>query len=166
MATARLMETWAHGQDVADALASLACRPTESAESHTSASDTRFRYAVNEQTPPAEPFGVELTATLGEVWTWGPDDANSVSPDLHSTSAFSSLSAHNRDDLDVRADGADAAHWLTIAQAFAGPPGQGRDRQDARKHDRTYRQLLRFLRRSTVRDAGDARRRRPRLPHR
>ena len=29
--------------------------------------------------------------------------------------------------LDVTAEGADAQRWLTIAQAFAGPPGAGRD---------------------------------------
>jgi hypothetical protein len=31
-----------------------------------------------------------------------------------------------RRDLDVVAHGPDAEHWLTIAQAFAGPPGPGR----------------------------------------
>ena len=29
-------------------------------------------------------------------------------------------------DLDIVATGADAQKWLTIAQAFAGPPGKGR----------------------------------------
>jgi hypothetical protein len=28
--------------------------------------------------------------------------------------------------LDIHAVGADAEKWLTIAQAFAGPPGSGR----------------------------------------
>ena len=32
----------------------------------------------------------------------------------------------HRDDLAVTAEGADAEQWLTIAQAFAGPPGAGR----------------------------------------
>ena len=31
-----------------------------------------------------------------------------------------------RSALDVTAEGADAQQWLTIAQAFAGPPGGGR----------------------------------------
>jgi hypothetical protein len=33
----------------------------------------------------------------------------------------------HRDDTDLVATGADAERWLTIAQAFAGPPGAGRD---------------------------------------
>ena len=32
----------------------------------------------------------------------------------------------HRDDLDLVATGPDANAWLDIAQAFAGPPGQGR----------------------------------------
>ena len=32
----------------------------------------------------------------------------------------------HRDDVDVRAEGAAADEWLGIAQAFAGPPGAGR----------------------------------------
>jgi hypothetical protein len=34
----------------------------------------------------------------------------------------------HRDDLDVRAHGADADEWLGIIQAFAGLPGKGRER--------------------------------------
>jgi hypothetical protein len=33
----------------------------------------------------------------------------------------------NRDDTDLVAIGPDADHWLDIAQAFAGPPGAGRE---------------------------------------
>ena len=33
----------------------------------------------------------------------------------------------NRADTDLVAVGADAEHWLDIAQAFAGPPGPGRE---------------------------------------
>ena len=32
----------------------------------------------------------------------------------------------HRDDTDLVATGADAEQWLTIAQAFAGPAGEGR----------------------------------------
>ncbi len=34
----------------------------------------------------------------------------------------------HRDDTDLQAHGADAEKWLTIAQAFAGPAGEGRER--------------------------------------
>ena len=33
----------------------------------------------------------------------------------------------HRDDLDVHATGAGADRWLDLAQAFAGPSGNGRD---------------------------------------
>jgi len=38
---------------------------------------------------------------------------------------FALLATRRRhlDDVDVRAEGADAAYWLTIVQAFAGLPG-------------------------------------------
>jgi hypothetical protein len=33
----------------------------------------------------------------------------------------------HRDDLDLVAVGPDADRWLDVAQAFAGPPGEGRE---------------------------------------
>jgi hypothetical protein len=36
----------------------------------------------------------------------------------------------HRADTDLVASGDDAEHWLGIAQAFAGPPGPGRERTD------------------------------------
>ena len=35
----------------------------------------------------------------------------------------------HRDDTDLVAEGDDAEKWLTIAQAFAGPPGEGRGKK-------------------------------------
>ncbi|AYJ50932.1 TIGR03084 family metal-binding protein [Rhodococcus sp. P1Y] len=127
MATARLMETWAHGQDVADALG-ITREPTERIRgvAHIGVRTRDFAYAVNQQTPPTEPFRVELTSPLGELWTWGPGDApQRVTGSAADFCLLVTQRAH-RDDLDIRADGADAQHWLTIAQAFAGPPGPGR----------------------------------------
>ncbi|MFC7342883.1 TIGR03084 family metal-binding protein [Saccharopolyspora griseoalba] len=127
MATARLMETWAHGQDVADTLG--VTRPSTARlrnVCHIGARTRDFAYAVHGQDPPAEPFRVELTAPDGSTWSWGPEDAaQRVSgPALD----FCLLVTQRRhpDDLAVAATGTDAAHWLTIAQAFAGLPGTGR----------------------------------------
>ncbi|MBY4129338.1 TIGR03084 family protein [Rhodococcus fascians] len=128
MATARLMETWAHGQDVADALGvTRVATDRIRGVAHIGVRTRDFAYAVNEQTPPSDPFRIELTAPSGELWTWGPDDAaQRVTGPALDFCLLVTQRAH-RDDLDVYADGADAAHWLTIAQAFAGPPGGGRD---------------------------------------
>lgn len=127
MATARTMETWAHGLDVADALG-VSRTPTARLRSvaHLGVRARDYAYLVNQLTPPAEPFYVELTGPGGEVWTWGdPDAAQRVTG---SALDFCMLVTRRRNpaELDVVAVGDDAQQWLTIAQAFAGPPGQGR----------------------------------------
>lgn len=130
MATARLMETWAHGQDVADALG-VVREPTERIKgvAHIGVRTRDFAYAVNQQSPPPEPFRVELTSPSGELWSWGPADASQrVTGSAADFCLLVTQRAH-RDDLEVHAVGTDAEHWLTIAQAFAGPPGSGRDKR-------------------------------------
>ncbi|MFW0795493.1 TIGR03084 family metal-binding protein [Gordonia sp. CPCC 205515] len=128
MATARLMETWAHGLDVADALG-VTRTPTNriKAVAHIGVRTRDFAYVVNEKTPPAEPFRYELTAPSGELWTWGPDDATQIvrGPALD----FCELVTQRRhvDDLDLEIIGDQAREWAGIAQAFAGPPGSGRE---------------------------------------
>ncbi len=127
MATARLMETWAHGLDVADALG-LDPEPTPRLRhvAHLGVRTRGFAYLVRGLDPPEAPVRVELTGPGGELWTWGPDDADQrvLGPALD----FCLLVTQRRhaDDLALVAVGADAEHWLTIAQAFAGPPGVGR----------------------------------------
>lgn len=127
MATARLMETWAHGQDVADALG-VVRSPTARLRNvaHIGVRTRDFAYTVHRETPPAEPFRVELTAPDGSTWTWGPDDARQRVTGTASDFCLLVTQRRHRDDVDVRAEGADAEHWLTLAQAFAGPPGNGR----------------------------------------
>ncbi len=128
MATARLMETWAHGLDVADA---LGVRPPPTARlrsiAHIGVRTRDFAFAINALEPPSDPFRVELAAPGGDTWTWGPEDA----PQRVTGSAedFCLLVTQRRapSTLDVTAEGDDARRWLTIAQAFAGPPGPGRD---------------------------------------
>lgn len=127
MATARLMETWAHGQDVADA---LGVERTATARlrnvAHIGVRARDFAYGVNSLVPPSEPVRVELTAPDGDTWKWGPEDASQrvSGPALD----FCLLVTQRRHlaDLDLTAEGEDATTWLTIAQAFAGPPGSGR----------------------------------------
>ncbi|MFC9762598.1 TIGR03084 family metal-binding protein [Rhodococcus jostii] len=129
MATARLMETWAHGQDVADAL-SVPRKPTERLKSiaHLGVRTRDFAYAVNELAPPAEEFRVELTAPdLVSVWTWGPEDAAQKVTGPAEDFCLLVTQRANRADLALEATGADADAWLNIAQAFAGPAGGGRE---------------------------------------
>jgi uncharacterized protein (TIGR03084 family) len=127
MATARLMETWAHGQDIADALA--AQRPVTDRIKHVAHIGVRARnyaYLIRDEPVPAEEFRVELVGPSGQVWTWGPEDAlQRVSGPALDFCLLVTQRRH-RDDLALVAEGADADHWLDIAQAFAGPSGAGR----------------------------------------
>ncbi|MET7681499.1 TIGR03084 family metal-binding protein [Streptomyces sp. NPDC005423] len=127
MATGRLMETWAHGQDIADAVGVVRA-PTDRLR-HVVRIGVRardFAFGVRGLTPPGAEFRVELRSPTGELWTHGPEDAaQRVTGPAHDFCLLVTHRAH-RDDLAVRAEGPDADRWLDIAQAFAGPPGAGR----------------------------------------
>lgn len=127
MATARLMETWAHGLDVADALG--VDRPaTERLKSiaHIGVRTRDFAFSVNGLAPPADPFRVELRAPDGSTWAWGAEDAAQRVTGSAEDFCMLVTQRRPRSELDVTADGEDAERWLGIAQAFAGPPGAGR----------------------------------------
>jgi len=128
MATARLMETWAHGLDVADTLGVK--RPATArlrSIAHIGVRTRDFAFSINGLTPPAEPFRVELRAPDSSVWEWGPDDAEQRVTGAAEDFCMLVTQRRPQADLDVHPVGADAEQWLRIAQAFAGPPGPGRD---------------------------------------
>jgi len=127
-ASARLMETWAHGQDIADSLG-VRREPTDRLR-HVAELGVRTRgwsYAVRGATPPAGPVRVELAAPSGAMWTWGPDDAEDRVTGSALSFCLLVTQRRHRDDLpDLRTEGAGARGWLRIAQAYAGAPGPGR----------------------------------------
>src|ERR1700733_13657403 len=127
MATARLMETWAHGLDVADALgvtrpATARLRPIPP----IGGGARDFAFGINGQQPPSDPFRVELRAPDGSTWSWGPADASQRVTGSAEDFCFLVTQRRPLRELDVTATGDDASRWLSIAQAFAGPPGGGR----------------------------------------
>lgn len=131
-ATGRLMETWAHGQDIADALGAVR-EPTDRLR-HVAYIGVRARdyaFGVRSLTPPTAPIRVDLTAPGGEVWTYGPADAEQKVSGPALDFCLLVTQRANRADLAVRADGEDADRWLDIAQAFAGPAGPGRAPKEA-----------------------------------
>jgi uncharacterized protein (TIGR03084 family) len=127
MATARLMETWAHGNDVADTL--NVPHPATGRLRHIAhlAVRTRdFAFTVRGLTPPPDPFAIRLTGPDGSQWAWGPDDAPQRITGTALDLCLVATQRRHRDDTTLKAVGADADRWLDIAQAFAGPPGEGR----------------------------------------
>jgi uncharacterized protein (TIGR03084 family) len=76
LVSARLMETWAHGLDVAAALG-VEARDTDRL-AHVAWLATRalpYAYSVADRTPPAGELRVELTLPSGNDWAYGPNDA-------------------------------------------------------------------------------------------
>ena len=127
MASARLMETWAHGLDVMDGLnrpPSVSGRLRHVA--HIGVRTRDFAFAQRGLPLPTEPFRVELTAPDGGTWTWGPDDAAQRVTGPALDFCLLATQRRNRADLALEATGPDADRWLDIAQAFAGPAGAGR----------------------------------------
>lgn len=133
-ATARLMETWAHGQDIYDTLGRMhpPCTGLRSI-AHLGVSTFDFTHRLHVRTVPDEPVRVELRSPDGtELWTWGPADAvNRIRGRAEDFVGVVTQRRHWADTaLDVEGDV--AAGWLDIAQAFAGAPGTGRPRTVAR----------------------------------
>jgi uncharacterized protein (TIGR03084 family) len=127
MITARLMETWAHGQDIADTVGARR-EPTGRLHhvAHLGVITRSYSYAAHGLPAPDEPVRVELTAPSGELWTWGPADASDRITGPAVDFCLLVTQRRHRTDTSVIAHGPAAEQWLSIAQAFAGPPGQGR----------------------------------------
>ncbi len=127
MATARLMATWAHGLDVADALGVK--RPASErlrSIAHLGVRTRDYAFSVNDRAAPTEAFLVELRGPSGDIWSWGPPDAAQRVTGSAEDFCFLVTQRRPLSALDIAAHGPDAQRWLEIAQAFAGPPGPGR----------------------------------------
>jgi uncharacterized protein (TIGR03084 family) len=130
MATARFMETWAHALDVYDG---LGIEPERSDRirhvAHLGVRTRDFAFSVHELSPPREEFRIDLVSPSEEQWSWGPEDAaQTVTGSAWDFCLLVTQRVHH-DDTDLVASGADAERWLRIAQAFAGPAGEGRSRR-------------------------------------
>jgi uncharacterized protein (TIGR03084 family) len=127
--TARLMETWAHGQDIIDTLG-VELVPTGRLR-HIADLGIRampYSYAVNGLSQPSETVAVELIAPDGAHWTWGSADAaNRIDGDALDFCRVVTQRRHP-DDTGLVVTGLVARQWISIAQAFAGPAGPGRNR--------------------------------------
>ncbi len=137
--SARLMETWAHGQDVADALG-LERESTDRLRhvAHLGVRARPFSYAVRGRDIPPGRIELALVGPSGGRWDWhvgegegSPPAARIEGPALD----FCLVVTQRRNVADTAlvVDGPAAIEWMSLAQAFAGPPGPGRPprRRDA-----------------------------------
>ena len=125
--TARLMETWSHGQDVADALG-LTLPATERLR-HVADLGVRtrpFSYAIRGRTPPTADVRVELTGPNGGHWGWGDERAGDRIAGAARDFCLVVTQRRHPADTELAITGALAWEWMAIAQAFAGRPGAGR----------------------------------------
>ncbi|GAB3159583.1 TIGR03084 family metal-binding protein [Amycolatopsis stemonae] len=127
LACAGMMEVFAHGQDIADALGVRPVRTDRLAHLVGFAVRVRdFGYQARGLTPPEEEFRFEITTPSGRLLTFGPED--SAERITGGAEDFCLLVTRRRhpDDLGVRAEGGLARQWLEVAQAYRGPAGDGR----------------------------------------
>ena len=130
LVTARVMETWAHGQDVVDALG-VHREPTVRLRhiAHLGVRTRGFSFTVRGLDPPDAEVAVELTGPGGETWVWGPADSTSAVDSVTGTALDFCLvvtQRRNLADTSLAVRGPVAESWMGQAQAFAGPPGTGR----------------------------------------
>jgi uncharacterized protein (TIGR03084 family) len=123
MVTSRIMETWAHGQDVRDALHA----PTESTPALRHVAFLGWRAFANSflargRAVPDMAVRVEL-----DLCAFGPEDAADVVRGSALDFCLVVTQRRHVNDTSLVAQGDVATEWLSIAQAYAGPPGSGRE---------------------------------------
>ena len=145
--SARLMETWAHGQDVCDALG-VERVPTARLQhiAHLGVRARPFSYIVRGREVPAGRIDVQLTGPDGDEWRWEIGDGTASDAATAATAATASVAAaavgavtgsaldfclvvtqrRNVVDTGLEVHGELAEDWISVAQAFAGGPGPGR----------------------------------------
>jgi uncharacterized protein (TIGR03084 family) len=126
-ATARLMETWAHGQDIVDALG-ITRQPTDRLRhvAHLGVRTFGWSYANRQMDVPDTPVRVELEGPSGDLWTWGPQEAKNSVKGSAEDFCLAVVQRRHIADTNLITKGETAKQWMSIAQAFAGPSGQGR----------------------------------------
>ena len=124
--TARLMEVWAHGQDICDTVGARR-EPTDRLRhiAQLGVITRGWSYLVRGETKPDDEVRVELSAPSGTVWTWGPDDAPASVTGPAEEFCLVVTQRRHVDDTSLTLHGDAAREWMLKAQAFAGGPTTG-----------------------------------------
>ena len=121
--TARLMETWAHGQEVYDSLGVVRTNTDRIKNIAVLGINTYgWTYQCRGLTPPEDKPFVRLTAPSGEVWTWHDEDDQNYIAGSAEGFCQTVTQVRNIADTDLIVVGDVASEWMSMAQCFAGPP--------------------------------------------
>ncbi len=123
--TARLMETWAHGLAIYDALG-VVREDDDRIRNIAILGVNTFGWTFKNRkldVPSSIPY-VRLTAPSGDVWEW--NDYSETNRITGNATGFCQVVTQTRNlaDTDLQVDGEVARQWMSIAQCFAGPPEQ------------------------------------------
>jgi uncharacterized protein (TIGR03084 family) len=126
-ATARLMETWAHGLDCYDA---VGVEPVDTDRLRHVAMIAYlarpFAYSVNGLEAPSIPIRIELALPSSQAWSQGPEDAKDIIRGTASEFCRVAVRRRHWKDTKLEVIGNEARRFIEIVQTYAGPPGSGR----------------------------------------
>lgn len=122
-ATARLMEYWAHGEDLALAIGVVPL-PTDRLRHicHLGAITRDFSFRVHGREVPDVAVFVDLVLPSGATWTYGEESAGESIRGQARDFCLVVTQRRHVEDTSLVTVGTVAATWMQIAQAFAGGP--------------------------------------------
>ncbi len=121
--TARLMEAWAHGQDIVDTVGGEITATDRLRHITQLGFITRGWTYINRKLPiPDGDVRVAAMSPSGETWVWGPEDAVATVTGTALDFCLVTSQRRNLADTGLEVAGAIALEWLEMAQLFAGPP--------------------------------------------
>jgi uncharacterized protein (TIGR03084 family) len=125
-ATARLMETWAHGQDIWDMLGrERPSGPGLRHITHLGVTTYGWTFVNRKRTVPQPAPYVELCSPGGETWAWGePSEQHFVRGPALDFALLVTQRRHRADTCLIWG-GESAEQWTQLAQCFAGEPADG-----------------------------------------
>ncbi|MBQ61735.1 MAG: TIGR03084 family protein [Gammaproteobacteria bacterium] len=128
--TARLMETWAHGQEVYDLLGEVRVNSDAVRNIVVLGNNTYgWTYSVRGEVPPEPRPCLKLTAPSGDLWTYNEPGDGELIEGLAEEFCQVVTQVRNIADTNLKVTGDIARDWMSKAQCFAGgahaPPEAG-----------------------------------------
>ena len=120
--SARLMESWAHGQAVYDLLGAVRVN-TDRIRSIATIGVNTYEWTFRnrgEEIPLPKPF-IRLTAPSGAIWQWNETSEHHRVEGLAEEFCQVVAQVRNIQDTQLHVTGNSATRWMAVAQCFAGP---------------------------------------------